>query len=217
MCVKLESFIGLGASLFFNPTVAILDILQLFNEVILSFRLRSSKLHLSVEMSDVPVNKIKHETDYKLCIKCQSYTNLPFVKQPEDDSYSKFLLAVHERAQYADTIYPQISRRLIDITAVVLKEKGAKWHIKCYSNATNRTDINRAKARYEQLCNSEKDAKLQRKSDQSHPVAGGSSVKTMQITRSKVIPFKKELCLFFARRYQGLIFTAFLHIMQGVS
>ena len=58
--------------------------------------------------------KARQETDFKLCIQCQepdTSQEPELVNEPSQEAYAKFLKYIHERGQYGDAEYPQISAR----------------------------------------------------------------------------------------------------------
>ena len=66
--------------------------------------------NVSDQMSQKLVARL--DTDYSLCIICQSAGGL-LVENPT--THDKVLQAIRERAQYGDSNYPELSRRLGDL------------------------------------------------------------------------------------------------------
>ena len=108
-------------------------------------------------------------TNFKLYVKCQTVTTEPIRKEPKESSYDKFIHAVNERAEYGEMEFVAIKERLNNLTAQELKEAKAVWHVKCYSDATNQTNIERAKMRHEKAI-SLKDATMLKKQKERLPI-----------------------------------------------
>lgn len=88
-------------------------------------------------------------TIWTRCILCQSATAIkgPLVLQPRLYSYHKLLETVAERASLHDGEYIDIQRRLQGNTRDTLLEKKVVWHRACYSSATTKMHIQRARDR----------------------------------------------------------------------
>ena len=71
----------------------------------------------------------------------------PVVLKPRKESYQKILDVVAERASVHDGQYVAIQRRLKGCTKEMLVDKEVTWHRRCYSYATNQTELQRARAR----------------------------------------------------------------------
>ena len=64
-------------------------------------------------------------------------------------SYEQVLSCIHTRGKYVGEEYPERSRQLSDISSSSTKERGGTWHKECFKTATSKTNLARAKARYE--------------------------------------------------------------------
>ena len=127
----------------------------------------------------------RYDTDFSLCIICQRKTNEELVEKPT--SHEKVLKFVRERASYGDGLFPNISRRLGNVSEEDLQSKCATWHRKCYQDTVHTSLCKRAKERYEKQL-----------------AVQGSKVKTdthvpeeeSKFTRSQSVAFDKNLCFF---------------------
>ena len=108
-------------------------------------------------------------TNFKLCLKCQTVTTESIRKEPKESRYDKFIHVVNERAECGEMEFVAIKERLNNLTAQKLKEAKAVWHVKCYSDATNQTNIKRAKMRHEKAI-SLKDATMLKKQKGRPPI-----------------------------------------------
>ena len=106
-------------------------------------------------MDQVATKKARQDTDFSLCIQCQDQNAHKLVSEPSLEAYTKFLQFVHERGQYGDAEYPQISRRLEHFTATDLKDRKAKWHRACYGSTCHSGHMERARVRYQKACHQE--------------------------------------------------------------
>ena len=103
-------------------------------------------------MSEIPAQR-PHErqstTHWQQCVLCQTDCSSkgPLVLQPKLDSYQRLLQAVEERASLNDGVYVEIHGRLEDGNAETLCAQKEVWHRVCYSNATNKDQLQRAKDR----------------------------------------------------------------------
>ena len=129
-----------------------------------------------------PLKVAQYNTNYSLCIICQKTTAEALVKNTSVPL--KLLECIRDRSKYCDGKYPEISRRLGQITIHELETQSATWHRKCYQNTVHAGMCSRAKARYEKTI---LDTKI---SSQSHACGSGT------FTRSKSTPYKKDLCFF---------------------
>jgi len=57
---------------------------------------------------------------------------------------------VAERASVHDGQYVAIQKRLKGCAKEMLVDKEVTWHLRCYSHATNQTELQRARDRFEQ-------------------------------------------------------------------
>ena len=94
---------------------------------------------------------------------------------------------IRQRACYGDNDYPEISRRLGDVTSNDLVSSLATWHRKCYQDTVHAGMCNRTKGHYEQRTAS--------KSTRRESISSNSSF-TGTFTRSQSTPFNKDLCFF---------------------
>ena len=78
----------------------------------------------AVVQLSVPTAKIaRYETDYTLCIICQTDKVEELVTK--STAYDKLLNCIKERASYGDKQYPEVARRLGRVGSVELKAVGA--------------------------------------------------------------------------------------------
>ena len=70
------------------------------------------------------------ETDFSVCLKCRMGGGM-LVKEPQPDSYERFLKCVRERAQYGDREYVSISRELANVSGRDLVCNQASCHLEC--------------------------------------------------------------------------------------
>ena len=87
--------------------------------------------------------------DWQLCILCQSHDaeKGTLVVHPRHDSYQRLIDSVRECASLRDGEYVRIHQRLELCTPETLHVKEAMWHRSCYSEATNKCHIQRARDR----------------------------------------------------------------------
>ena len=141
--------------------------------------------------------KARQETDFKLCIQCQEPE---LVNEPSQEAYAKFLQYVHERGQYGDAEYPQISARFQGYTASDLKDKKAKWHRKCYGSTCHSGHLECARVHHQKACQQGESQHLQkrRRRPSAFMSVSDSSAQsnTPCFTRSSTIPFNAKLCFF---------------------
>lgn len=122
---------------------------------------------------------------------------------PSQEAYAKFLQYVHERGQYRDAEYPQISTRLQGHTASDLKDRKAKWHRKCYGSTCHCGYLERARVRHQKACEQGENQHLQQR--RGRPSASASvsdssaQSNTPRFTRSSTTPFNARLCFFFCQ------------------
>ncbi len=151
-------------------------------------------------MLDVPTAKVaRYETDFTHCIICQEQTEELLVEKPT--AYGKVLEFIAERAKYGDGNYPDISRRIRNLTAEDLTSRKASWHRKCYQDTVHTSMCKRAKERYEKTLAS-RDRPGRRESTESHSSDAGT------FTRSQSSPYDKDLCFFCER---GALYNNPLH------
>ena len=107
----------------------------------------------AVAQLSVPIAQIaRYETDYILCIICQTDEVEELVTKPT--AYDKLLNCIKERAWYGDKQYPEVVRHLGCVGSVDLKAVGATLHPKCHKDAVHADKCQRAKKRYEQQISS---------------------------------------------------------------
>lgn len=88
-----------------------------------------------------------YPTDNKLCLKCQTAGG-NLVAKPEKASYLKFLQSADRWAKCKNPEYVKIQKRLEHTTQSELETKGATWHLDCYKETVNKTNLERAEKRY---------------------------------------------------------------------
>ena len=65
---------------------------------------------------EVPPEKVaRYETNYSLCIICQTQTREPLVEKPS--AHEKVLQFIRERSGYGDSNFPEVHRRIGDASA----------------------------------------------------------------------------------------------------
>jgi len=130
-----------------------------------------------------PAKVARVDNDYSLCIICQTKTSEALVVSPT--VHEHVLDCVRELATYGDRSYPEISRRLGDVTWQELQDNSASWHRQCYQNTVHVGMRNRAKEKYEKRIS-------------LHKVHQGASASQASgaFTRSSSKPYQRELCFF---------------------
>ncbi|KAL5007722.1 hypothetical protein ScPMuIL_016528 [Solemya velum] len=127
----------------------------------------------------------------------------PF-NEPSLEAYKKFLEFVHERAEYGDVEYPQISKRLEQFTATDLKDMNAKWHRTCYGSTCHSGHLERARVRHQKACQQGDSQHIRKRHGRPLSASvrlGGIALsptehETFRLTRSAINPFNAELCFF---------------------
>lgn len=122
------------------------------------------------------------EIDWKLCIICQ-HPGESLIERPT--CQEKLLSAVHERAGYGDSFYPDLSRKLEGLTAEDLINKHVSWHRQCYQSLTSKMNIARARTRFENEISSRSGT---RKSFEQSS--------TGVFRRGSTEPYDRDLCFF---------------------
>eukprot|EP00112_Aurelia_sp_Birch-Aquarium-sp1_P010679 Seg2275.1 transcript_id=Seg2275.1/GoldUCD/mRNA.D3Y31 product="hypothetical protein" protein_id=Seg2275.1/GoldUCD/D3Y31 len=98
---------------------------------------------------DEPCRK-NRPTDFTICIRCQTTLKKENLTQPRDTAtYEKFLHCIHKRAECGNPDFQPIAARLRGLSATDLQELKALWHRDCYSEATNKTSIQRDEKRHQ--------------------------------------------------------------------
>ena len=94
----------------------------------------------------------REPVDWRLCILCQqsNFSKVAVVLNPRTESYGKILDVVAERASVHDGQYVAIQRRLKGCTKEMLVDKEVTWRRSCYSYATNQTELQWIRNRFEQ-------------------------------------------------------------------
>ena len=171
------------------------------------------------DMDEPPEKRARVQTNFKLCIKCQTNIEDHIRQQPKDTSYEKFIAVVQLRATFGEQEFISIRDRLGNITVQQLKDDEAVWHSKCYSDATNQTNVKRAQIRHEKAIKSQDASLLKRRKGrpslqhdpcQTHDEPHSSS--SVAFTRSHKSLFSKLECFF----CQGER-TAKLHICRTAN
>ena len=129
----------------------------------------------------------RYDTNFALCIICQDESREKLV---EDRSMfaTKLWTAISERAAYGDQLYPEVHRRLKDVSQDELILQKAAWHRSCYQDAVHAGKCERARKRYEN--------KLDTTMSTQSTTAGTSSGTFGLFTRSKSLPYDNALCFF---------------------
>ena len=96
-------------------------------------------------------NNSKEPVGWKLCIFYQESNTSKgaVVLNPRTESYQKLLDMVTERACEHDGQFFAIQRCLQGCTKEMLLDKETTWHQSCYFSATNQTELQRARDRFE--------------------------------------------------------------------
>jgi len=141
----------------------------------------------------------REPVDWRLCMLCQESNTSKgaVVLNPRTESYQKILDVVAERASVHDGQYVAIQRRLKGCTKEILVDKEVTWHRSCYSHATNQTELQRARDRFEHLVATGQYAMKRRghkrsTSDMEADIPGTSK----PFTRSATDRLSKVLCFF---------------------
>lgn len=129
-----------------------------------------------------------YDTDYQRCIICQTETDQELMVAPS--AHTIILQYIRKRARYGDGNFPEINRRLGNVTPEDLKLKSATWHRKCYQQTVHVTMCKRAKERYEKQLSAMGVGDPNASASGQLPSGGG------MFTRSQSTPYDKELCFF---------------------
>ena len=86
---------------------------------------------------------LTYDLDYLRCIICQTETEEEPVMVPT--SHEKVLNLIRERAGYDDGNFPDISRRLGNVTHNTLEMYSATWQRKCYRDTCTCRDVQKGK------------------------------------------------------------------------
>ena len=118
-----------------------------------------------------------------------------------DSSYKNFLQCVRTRAEFGDSEHVSILARLGDVSVGELKDNNAVWHVKCYSETTNKTNIQRARNRYGKALSQQDTSLLQKRKGRpstSTTCSGYENLPSSDVmcTRSKVLRYDKAACFF---------------------
>ena len=98
---------------------------------------------------DEPCKK-NRPTDFTICIRCQTTSKKEKLTQPRDTAtYEKFLHCINKRAEYGNPDFQPVAARLRGLSANDLQELKALWHRDCYSEATNKTSIQRDEKKHQ--------------------------------------------------------------------
>lgn len=92
-------------------------------------------------------NVARYDTDYRLCIICQTETDQKVMVAPT--SHEKVLNMIRKRVQCGNENCPETSRRLGEVTYEMLKLRITTWHRKCYQDTVHVGMCKRAKEHYE--------------------------------------------------------------------
>ena len=139
---------------------------------------------VSIEMASLRAKVHRHDTDYKLCLLCQeAESQESLIGKPR--SHETVLKCIRTLSKYGYNFYPEICRRISDITVEELINEGATWHRTCYLNATQVNTIQWARKSYEKQIT--ESSKLPR------PFSSASS---SSFTRSQSVPYNSDVCFF---------------------
>ena len=126
----------------------------------------------------------EQKADLSLCIICQEKNDENLVEKPS--SHEKTLESIREWASYGELKYVRSRDKLSSYSLNDLKERSS-WHRSCYKNTVHYGMLKRAKERYE------------RQLEGPNVMRRKSSVTvedSQQTTRSKTIPYDKNVCFF---------------------
>ncbi len=160
--------------------------------------------------------KPRPETNFKLCLQCQEPDTCDLVTEPSEEAYSKFLQFVHERGQYGDADYAQISMRLQGFTATELKDKKAQWHRKCYGSTCHSGHLERARVRYQKACEQGESRHVQKRRGRPSLLATSipDSLKTRLLTSHvQQQPRSMQTCVSSAKRTAKRQFMRSVHLV----
>ena len=92
------------------------------------------------------------DLDYCLCIICQESKRDIKLRQPTADAFKNIINQIEIRLSHGDSSYADLYPVLKSVSHEQLTDiHGEKWHPDCYKEATNKTKIERLKARSEKL------------------------------------------------------------------
>ena len=137
--------------------------------------------------------------DWRLCVLCQvsDTSKGAVILNPRTDSFQKILDVVAERARVHDGQYVAIQGRLKGCTKEMLVGNRATWHRSCYSSATNQTELQRAKDRFEHSVATGQYTKKKRGHKRSSSEMEADMPGTSKpFTRSATDPLSKKLWFF---------------------
>lgn len=104
---------------------------------------------------------------------------------------------VAERASVHDGQYVAIQRRFNRCTKEMLADNEAVWHRSCYSSATNQTELQRARDRFEHSVNTGQYAMKKRGHKRTiSEIEADMPGTSKPFTRSATDPLSKQLCVF---------------------
>ena len=143
-----------------------------------------------MDVSEEPRAKVsRQDTDFCLCIICQQQTNEELVKKPR--AYKSVVHFISERADLGDGDYPEIKRRLNNLTDESLKSNNASWHRTCYVKTCSKEKCKRAETKFEEQVSLRANPTLKDTSQPLNPVSS-----TNVFTRSKSKPYNSDVCFF---------------------
>lgn len=134
--------------------------------------------------------------DPTVCLKCCSSEGT-LVESPKLASYENFISCAVERAEYGDSNYFPVSRRLQGVTAEELQNIGCSWHRECYSTTVHKLNLIRLKARFQKAAKTGAmpDTKAGRPSTSTKP-STAMEQSNIRLTRSGSTPYDKNSCFF---------------------
>lgn len=150
-------------------------------------------------ISKLSAAKSKEATNWKLCVLCQEVnaSKGTLVQNPRTESYQKLLDVLSERAGLQDGEYVSIYKRLQECTKDTMLEIKAIWHRTCYSDATNKISIQRARDRFEHSMSTGTYTVKKRGHKRTSSEMDTSTPDTsVPFTRSATEPLKKDSCFF---------------------
>ena len=131
--------------------------------------------------------EIKKTLDHSLCIICQTKSEEHLVENPI--SHEIVLNFIEEQVKYGDWQHSETWKSLSGISCNQLAASKDSWHRKCYQDVAHTGKLKRIKERYERDMAGQDESRR----------------KSNQLTRSKTMPYDRDVLLLnFARKQQGI-------------
>ncbi len=146
-------------------------------------------------------NKQNQEADLKECSLCDDINDKTIVQNPREASYCELAHCVTLNQTYRNTTYMNLDENIKN--PEWLMKQNAKWHRKCYKDATCSDKLKRAKNRYEKM---EKGvyAPVKKGRPKQIPITSESEISfqhddessNVRFLRNCTCPYDKTLCFF---------------------